>query len=193
MCHFKENIQPLVSQMETLEEFDNEDTPPPSPPSPPSPPPSPPSPPGPPASPSPLWNQQDFNFYTHLLQNQLTELENIVIGPHIIVIDGIQHLRSYTGQNWKDRLNLLLFEARIPFFWIIDIIPDDDDDGEGEHDVQHEDDEEFENEQPPHGSRNNENPHRVRMYLINHHVKTRIFSILNTYLNHEYNNIVYLE
>jgi len=81
-----------------------------------TPPPSPPSPPGPlPPSP-PLWNQDDFNFYTNLLQLQITELENKIIGPHIVCIAGIQHLRPMSGQNWNDKIRHLLFEAEIPFF-----------------------------------------------------------------------------
>jgi hypothetical protein len=150
--------------------FDDEITPPPSPPSPPAPPPP----------PSPLWTQQDFDFYTTLIQKQLTDLETIIIGPHIIYIDGIQHLRPCAGQNWKDKLNSLLFEARIPFFWILDCIPDNQNE-----DPTNNEDEGIENE-------NENEPRRVRMSLISHDVKNKVFQILNVFLRNEYNNIVYL-
>lgn len=184
-------LQSTVRMVNHLEAIIDEIGPLPSPPSPPideienelTPPPTPPSPPGPPAPQSPLWSQQEFNFYTNLIQNHLTELEKIVIGPHIIFMDGIQHLRSQTGQNWKDKLHYLLYEARIPFFWVLDIVPDD-----YEETTEH-----FrfeEEEEDPHYE---ESPHRVRLYLISHHVKTKVLNILNNYLRNEYNNIVYIE
>jgi len=147
--------------------FDNEITPPP-----------PPSPPAPHPPPSPLWSQQDFNFYTTLIQKQLIDLETIIIGPHIIYIDGIQNLRPCACQNWKDKLNSLLFEARIPFFWILDCIPDD----ENKDPTNNEDE----------GIENEDRPHRVHMSLISHDVKNKVFQILSVFLRNEYNNIVYL-
>lgn len=163
-----------IEETEQSENFENHDITPPL---------TPPSPPGPPAPPSPLWTQQDFNFYTSLIQSHLNKLENIVIGPHIILINGIQHLRPRFGQTWKSRLNHLLFEARIPFFWIIDILPDNDDDDEGIDN----DENNYDNEE------NQRDPYRVRMYVINHHVKIKVLDLLNTYLRMEYDNIVYLE
>jgi hypothetical protein len=145
-----------------------------------TPPPSPPSPPGPlPPSP-PLWNQDDFNFYTNLLQLQITELENKIIGPHIVCIAGIQHLRPMSNKNWNDKICHLLFEAKIPFFWILECIPDNGDANE---------DEGFEDNQPNDAT----HPQRVHIYTINHHVKAKIRNNLNLYLTNEYKNIVYIE
>jgi hypothetical protein len=152
-------------------EFQNEMTPPKTPA----------SPPGPPAPSPPLWSQQDFNFYTNLIQEQLTQLENIVMGPHIITVDGVQHLRPYTGQNWRDRLNQLLFETRIPFFWILRCVPE-------------EDDEEFDNDSSEYSEYEPDNdcPQRVHIYLISHDVETQVHHILENHLKNEYDNIVYL-
>jgi len=159
--------------LEPIEEIENEEI---------APPPSPPSPPAPPPPPSPLWSQQDFIFFTDRIQKQLTELEKTVIGPHIIIIDGIQHLRPHTGQHWKDKIYHLLFETRIPLYWILDCIPN-------EENVEIKD-EGFEDEfHMP----NNVSPHRVCMYLLNHHVKAKVFNILNTFLKNEYDNVVYVE
>jgi len=159
---------------EDIEEIQDEITPPASPA----------SPPGPPAPPSLLWNQTDFNFYTTMIQKHLAEIEKVVMGPHIIFIEGIQHLRPLTGQNWKDRINYLLFETRIPFFWILECVPDDE--------VLNEDESPEESDYPTHDT-NIDCPQRVRLYLISYHVKTKIFHILKNFLRDEYNNVVYLD
>lgn len=157
--------EPPSTPFSTQEEFNDEITPPQSPP----------SPPGPPAPQAPLWNQEDFNFHINMVLTHLAKLENKVMGPHIICIDGIQHLRPHTGQHWQDKLHYLLFETKIPYYWIIDCIPDDDD-GTPE-------DEGIEDDQPS----------RVHMYIINHHVKNKIFTILSHFIRDEYNNKVTIE
>jgi len=167
-----QNMEAVFNHLETIEEGHDDITPPSSPASPPKSP-APPS--------SPLWTQQEFNFYHNQLQNQISQLEQIVIGPHVIIIHGIEHLRPHTGQNWRDKLNYLLFESRIPLFWVLDCVPDQDDE-----------DQEFDDKNPFLTS-THDNPSRVRMYLIGHHVKNKIFDILTNFLQHEYNNIVYLE
>jgi hypothetical protein len=147
-----------------------------------TPPATPPSPPGPPPPYSPLWNQDDFEFHINKIQTQIDELEHKVMGPHIITINEIQNLRPHVLQNWKPKLNRLLFEAKIPFFWILDCVPHPD-----------------ENREIIGSSANDEGfvdnihqPTRILIYLLNHHVQMKIFNVLNTYLSMEYNNITYL-
>jgi len=162
-----------------------------------TPPPTPPSPPAPPAPPAPLWTRQDFEFHIDMIQNDLTTLEQLVTGPSIIYIEGVHHLRSNTGQNWEEKLNHLFFEAKIPFFWILDFIPDDTEDDDNDND-----DDDGENEKPvndekandPNSSHStNDAPRRVRLYLINNHVKNKVLFTLRNYLRTEYDEIVYLE
>ena len=155
-----------------LEEFTNHHV---------TPPPSPPSPPGPPPPLSPAWNQADFDFHINRIQAQLAELEHKVMGPHIITINGIQNLRPHVKTNWKPKLNRLLFEAKIPYFWILDCAPHPD--------------ENYEDADPSDEGLVDDiqQPSRIIMYLLNHHVQIKIFNTLNTYLTEEYNNITYLD
>jgi hypothetical protein len=67
-----------------------------------------------------------IRFQLHKLQEQVEILENIISEPQIIAITGVQNLNPETGNNWKDRLTTLLFEACIPYFWTIQIVPDED-------------------------------------------------------------------
>jgi hypothetical protein len=145
-----------------------------------SPPATPPSPPGPPPPYSPLWNQDEFEFHINRIQTQLEELDHKVMGPHIITINGIQNLRPHVLQNWKTKLNRLLFEAKIPYFWILDCVPHPDEN----HESINSDDESFVDDI--------QHPTRVYIYLLNHHVHMKVYNVLNTYLNVEYNNITYL-
>jgi hypothetical protein len=52
-------------------------------------------------------------------------LENIISEPQIIAITGVQNLNPETGNNWKDGITTHLFEACIPYFWTIQIVPDE--------------------------------------------------------------------
>jgi len=137
------------------------------------------------------------NVYQHLenLQNDLTTLEQLVTGPSIIYIEGVHHLRSNTGQNWEEKLNHLFFEAKIPFFWILDFIPDDeDDDNDNDDDDENEKPVNDEKANDPNSSHStNDAPRRVRLYLINNHVKNKVLFTLRNYLRTEYDEIVYLE
>jgi hypothetical protein len=158
-------------------------SPPPTPTDGPSPPPSPPSPPGPagPAPPAPLWNQEDFLCTITRIHNHLSTIEKIVIGPHFLLIDGIQNLNRRGTTRWRERVHQLLFEAKIPLYWILRFIP--------EYDEENND-----NKQPedvvdyPYPVY----PHRVRLYLISHHVKNKVYYMLNSFFKNEYNNIVHM-
>ena len=154
-----------------------------------SPPATPPSPPGPVAPAAPLWTQQDFNFTVNRIQNHLDQIEKIVIGPHIILIEGIQNLRRHTGSTWRDRVHQLLYEARIPYFWVLHCVPDDDDNVNEEiNNDQDENDDEYSDHIPTTNC-----PHRIRMYLISHHVKSKVYHMLKSFLKNEYNNIVHMD
>jgi len=194
--HQIQEIQEMqeIEEMQEVQEIQNERSI--------TPPISPPSPPGPPEPPSPLWTQKDFNFYTNVIQSHLDKLENIVMGPHIIFINGIQHLRSNTGQNWKERFHRLLFECGIPFFWILNCMSDDDDDNDdndyNDNDNDNNDNYDYDNDYDyNYDYENNEEneicPQRIRIYLISHDVKNKVLNMLNSYLRNKYNNIVYLE
>ena len=136
--------------------------------------------PPPPSSPtSTNWLQHDFDFFTNLIENHLTHLEKVIKGPHIIVINNPQHLRPINEQNWKEKINRLLFEMRIPYDWVIDCLPAnsrniDNDDNCLEHEDSH-------------------YPHCVEMFLSDHAVKVHVFKVLDLYLKNEYNNIVCVE
>jgi hypothetical protein len=135
--------------------------------------------------------QEDFLFYANLIQRHLTVLEKIVIGPHVIVMNEIHHLRPNPWVNhWKGKLSRLLFETRIPFFWVIDCFPAD----------IHSYNSAFENKflehkfhESSHHSQENYYPQRVQINLICHDVRTKVYDILNSYLKTDYNNMVYLE
>ncbi len=167
----RNQLEPIEENEEITTECEYEITPPSTPP----------SPPGPPPPPSPHWTQQDFNFYTDLIQEHLNKLENIVKGPHIITVNGIQQLRPYSGQNWRDKLNQLLFETRIPFFWIIECSPEEENE-EVENDV---------NECSPYEPDKN-CPHSVHIHLISHSVENKVYEILENYFQNEYDNVVYI-
>ena len=159
-------------------------SPPPTPTGAPSPPPSPPSPPGHagPAPPAPLWNQEDFLCTITRIHNHLSTIEKIVIGPHFLFIDGIQNLDRRTTTLWRDRVHQLLFEAKIPLYWILRFVPEFD---EENHDNTRNEDE-VDYPYPRY-------PHRVRLYLISHHVKNRVYNMLKSYLKNEYNNLVHMD
>jgi hypothetical protein len=126
------------------------------------PPPSPvPSPPPPPPTSQPM----SIRDHIYQLQEQVELLEKIIMEPQIISITGVNNLRSETGRNWNDRLNLLFFEAKIPMFWILKILPDED---------------------------HPEDPNLVYVHLINDTVKDQVIVTLNAYLNEEYNRTVYI-
>ena len=171
-----ENFEEL-EELEQEEEYRN--IPPPSYPSPP------PSPPGPVAPPAPLWNQEDFICSITRIHNHLSIIEKIVIGPHVLYIDGINNLKRRPTTNWRDRIYQLLFEAKIPFFWVLRFVPD-------EYDNTMEENKENESDFSNRASNINY-PHRIRLYLISHHVKNKVYFILKSFLKNEYNNIVHMD
>jgi hypothetical protein len=134
-----------------------------------------PSPPPEPSSPTlACASIRGINKEIYDLKIQLRELEMIVTEPNIIVITGVRNLKIHTGINWHERMCSLLQSARIPIFWILDMIPDD------EHSIYdlH--------------SRSIVFPETVRLYVISYQVKQKIIAVLNDYLFGEYNNAVYL-
>ena len=141
-----------------------------------TPPSTPPSPPGPPAPIPTVWTQDDFKFYLKSIQKEQKELENIAIGDQIITLNNIQHLRPQTGQNWQQRINHLLFETRIPIFWVIQFVPIEENEEENN--------ENYETEDPY--------PRRINIFCINYQVKKRILEILENFFLNEYDNIVYI-
>jgi hypothetical protein len=139
-----------------MEQFANASTPPSPPTSPPTAPPSPPPPP-------PLPTLPSLHYELHQLQEQIEVLEKLIMEHQLISITGISHLKSEMGQNWKDKVYTLFFEARIPLYWILDIVPDED---------------------------NPDEPDIVYVYFINYHVKNKVNEILPFYLENHYNNNV---
>jgi hypothetical protein len=124
-----------------------------------------PSPPPAPYSSAVLY-QQSMRHEIYQLQIQLRELEMIVTEPFIIYINGIQNLKPETGNNWNERMFHLFYIARIPLFWILDLVPDD--------------------------NENYINPDSIKLYVISYQVKIKITDIINDFLVTEYNNIVYI-
>lgn len=178
------------------DEIQRRNTPPPTPPfsqSPPayeiSPPQSPPSPPGPVPPPAPRWTQEDFNCAISRINNHLSYIEKIVIGPHVLIINGINNLQHRAHTLWRERVYQLLFEAKIPFFWILRFVPDDND-----YDFDHTMEENKENDEnyANHASYTSYPP-RIRMYFISHQVKDKVFFTLKSFFKNKYNNIVHMD
>jgi len=118
-------------------------------------------PPPPPMPPTDLG----IRFQIYKLQEQVELLEQIISEPQIIAVTGIQNLKQETGQSWKDRLIALLFEARVPYFWAIDIVPNDD---------------------------NHVDPNLAYIYFINHQTKNEAIKCLTEFLASDYDNRVYI-
>lgn len=156
-----------------------------------SPPQSPPSPPGPVAPPAPRWTQEDFNCALSRINNHLSYIEKIVIGPHVLIINGINNLQHRAHTLWRERVYQLLFEAKIPFFWILRFVPDDND-----YDYDY-------GQTMEENKENNENyanhalytsyPPRIRLYFISHHVRDKVFFTLKSFFKNKYNNIVHMD
>ena len=102
-------------------------------------------------------------FQIYKLQEQVETLEQIISEPQIIAITGVQNLNPETGNMWKDRLITLLFEACIPYFWTIDIVPDED---------------------------NHVDPNLAYIYFLNHATKKKAGEMLTNFLLTTYNNHV---
>ena len=94
-------------------------------------------------------------FQIYKLQEQVETLEQIISEPQIIAITGVQNLNPETGNMWKDRLITLLFEACIPYFWTIDIVPDED---------------------------NHVDPNLAYIYFLNHATKKKAGEMLTNFL-----------
>ena len=139
-----------------------------------TPPPSPPPPPPPPPPPSPLWTTAIMKMHMDRVLAEISRLETIVTQPHIISMKGVQHLVPAPGDHifnfkWETRVNHLFMEAKIHQFWILDVIPNDNDDDDGYDD---------------------DDPDIVHIYVLNHAVKTKIINRLHAYLSAKYENYV---
>jgi hypothetical protein len=129
-----------------------------------------PSPPAPPPPPAPLWTPQTMQTRLDEIMALLQHLKNITIQPQIILIVGVQQLHPknlfYTS-NWLTRLHILFFEAKLSWDWVYKAVPDDDNDDD-------------------------DDPNTVRLYLVNHTIKSKIMDTLQQYLSLQYNNSVYI-
>ncbi len=116
-----------------------------------------------PTSPEPTLSSLLIDIYR--MQDQLEVLEKIVTEPQIISLVGIQELNIELGHTWKDKLHTLLFQAHVPHFWIVKVVPDED---------------------------NQDYPNIVYLYCLNHHVKDKIKDSLRQFLELYYNNVYLL-
>jgi hypothetical protein len=98
------------------------------------------------------------------LQEQMELLEKIISEPQILTISGVHNLKTEIAQNWKDKVYNIFYEARIPLFWILDILPDED---------------------------NITNPDLIYVYFINFQVKEKVKENLENYLSTVYNNKIF--
>ncbi len=100
-----------------------------------------------------------------VLQQRLDVLEKQVTCLPNIFIYGIRNLKKDTGRNWEDRLSYLMFNAHVPLGWILETVPENENDND---------------------------PDYVQVSFISNHVKRRVVNILNNFLATEYDNIVYI-
>ncbi len=84
----------------------------------PTPPVTPPLPSSLPTSPAP---QTSTDVQLTILIKELADLKQTIVGPHVISIVGVTHLRNAFNKSWKDKIFLMFYEALIPYQWIIDI------------------------------------------------------------------------
>ncbi len=94
------------------------------------------------------------------LQEQTETLEKIISEPQVIAIKGVQHLKSETGNTWKEKLTALLSEARTPYFWTIDL------------------------------EENEADPNLAYIYFINNATKTKAKELLIHFIRNTYQNNV---
>ncbi|MEI7487841.1 MAG: hypothetical protein WCJ72_10610 [Chryseobacterium sp.] len=120
--------------------------------------------PPPPPPPAPATDL-GIRFQIYKLQEQIETLEMIISEPQIIAVTGVQNLRNRLVNTWKDKLLTLLYEANVPYFWTIDIVPDDDD---------------------------HIDPNLAYIYFLNQATKTKAVQYLTDYLLSEYNTQVYI-
>jgi hypothetical protein len=96
------------------------------------------------------------------LQEQTETLEKIISEPQVIAIKGVQNLKSETGNTWKERHTTLLFEARIPYFWTIDL------------------------------EENDADPNLAYIYFMNNATKSKAKELLNHFFQTTYQNNVHI-
>lgn len=99
------------------------------------------------------------------LENQLNRLQDIILNPPCLTITGIEHLPLESGQDWKDKIHDLFYNARIPMFWILDT-----------HEI----------------NLGTDNINTVKVTFINFIVKEHVASTLLSYLEHHYQNNIYI-
>ena len=100
-----------------------------------------------------------------ILQDQVDILEKLISQPQIISLSGIQNLKIELTQHWKNKVYNLFYEARIPLFWILDILPDEDDPVD---------------------------PNIIYVYFINYQVKNKVQNTLEHHLQTVHDNKVFI-
>jgi hypothetical protein len=122
-----------------------------------------------PTSPPPPPPTESLNpgiqFQLYKLQEQIETLELIISEPQIIAITGVRNVKNDSYYHWKEKINILLYEACIPYLWTIDIVPDEDDDID---------------------------PNLVYIYFLNNATKQKAAQLFTEYLSINYGNHVYI-
>lgn len=152
----QQDLEALEHLLHHLEDMD-EITPPATPPTPPLP--------SPPVEGPPLSTKEQIS----LLYQQYNAIIQKITGPHIISVAGIKQLKNVFNRSWKDKVYQMLYEACVPFQWVIDIVPED------------------EEENSP------DNPDIVHVYFLNETVQNKTCHTLNYYLIKEYKRNVYIK
>ena len=106
-----------------------------------------------------------IQFQLYKLQEQIETLELIISDPQIIAITGVQNVKNDSYYHWKEKINILLYEACIPYLWTIDIVPDED---------------------------NEIDPNLVYIYFLNNATKKKAAQLLTEYLSTNYGKHVYI-
>lgn len=97
---------------------------------------------------------------THLFQ-ELILLRQSIIGPHNILLKGIEHLKGWFTTSWKAKIDLLLYTAGVPNEWVIFMDNDQDN-----------------------------NPNAVMIYFLNEPTKIKAVEHLQWVIQMEYKNLV---
>ena len=64
------------------------------------------------------------NLAVKRLKKRLYNIEQIHFNAQTIVIEGCEHLRGFSGQNWKSRIYSLFYDAGLPRYYILDMYAD---------------------------------------------------------------------
>ena len=64
------------------------------------------------------------NLAVKRLKKRLYNIEQIHFNAQTIVIEGCEHLRGFSEQNWKSRIYSLFYDAGLPRYYILDMYAD---------------------------------------------------------------------